>query len=99
MQTDFLIAIRSYVSITTERSWPAYTSSHFERNLRTIDLFMRCQSRAYFERVAPMLGVSSLEVFKTNLSTITGDAARKMSLFGREDVFGLVKIDQMCTSA
>jgi hypothetical protein len=99
MQTDFIIALRTYVSITTERSWPTITGTYFSRNLRTIDLFMRCQSRAYFARVEPMLGVTSFDGFTANLSNVTNQIAERMGLHGKVDVNYLIRLDHMCTAS
>jgi hypothetical protein len=69
MQADFLLFLRSSVSslkASTQQWWPD-TLLYAGRHNGPFEIFARSQSAAYFEKIMPMIGVSSkqelLEVF------------------------------------
>jgi hypothetical protein len=68
MQADFILYLRS-VGISTEwNRWFPVTLVFAGR--RPFDLFARAESRDYFAKLAPLLGVTTIEEFKETLKGI-----------------------------
>jgi hypothetical protein len=70
MQADFLLFLRGSVSAlknNTQQWWPE-TLLYAGRHNGPFEIFARAQSAAYFERIKPMIGVSSREVLQEVLS-------------------------------
>jgi hypothetical protein len=71
MQADFVIFLRSKL---TGVWWYADTFIFMVHNLRgPLEIFARAKSKRYFNRIAPMLGVSDVESFRSEIKSLAAN--------------------------
>lgn len=68
IQTDFLLFLRS--KIINDRWFP--TTYMFASMNRPLEIFARASSKAYFEKIRPLLGVDSLAEFESFIDSLQG---------------------------
>lgn len=69
---DVVLFLRTRAQNRGYARWHAVTPLYLQYSRSSLELFARCRSETYFERVRPILGVAGLEEFKqliTNLQT------------------------------
>ncbi|MXN47202.1 TIR domain-containing protein [Shinella kummerowiae] len=95
---DFVFYLRSVAGTDWNRWWPE-TLLYADRHGGPFEMFARGKSMAYFERLKPLLGFSSVDAFKAFIAEIVskGDRVPKWD-FDRVNVAGLAGINTLGTT-
>jgi hypothetical protein len=79
MQADFLLFLRS--TSTSVGQWFPYSLVYASTRFAPFTLFARAESQAYFARIAPLLGTSSIAAFKAHIAALQ-ESERNHRMFG-----------------
>ncbi|ATC34273.1 hypothetical protein CA606_19095 [Caulobacter vibrioides] len=75
MQADFFLYICS-AGQSTSNNWYPYSLVYAADRYSPFPVFARAESMAYFQRLAPALGVTSVDTLKTRLEAISSQSGR-----------------------
>jgi len=81
MQADFALYLCA-AGQSTINNWYPYSLVYAADRYSPFPVFARAESMAYFQRLAPVLGVTSVEALKTRLADISDQAGRMFDYNG-----------------
>lgn len=98
---DLILHIRSRVATEGFHQWYAVTPIYMGRSQSAIETFARCRSLRYFERMKPLLGVSSAQEFRERVAEIDANRQNTIPMGFRGDISiaSLTGADRIATEA
>jgi hypothetical protein len=75
MQADFILYLRA-AKQKTVGNWYPYSLLYASERFAPFPVFARSESKAYFDRLAPVLAIDSVTAFKDHLAEVARSSAR-----------------------